>query len=137
MVIQLAASGGGLVLRFNSDYWCEVNLILGDRTVRLGADDGAVVIRRLAAALEAELEGDLAGVIDGVKVVWILTLAEAHGTVFAGDEHALRALFFQESSGSSLGSVRLNPQDCSRWRRQIQHSDNSEQGDTASRNDSA
>jgi aminoglycoside phosphotransferase len=99
--------------------WCEVDLLLGGRTERLGADRQQVVADRLASALQKDIQGDVVGVIEGRKVVWVLSLSEAHTTIFAGDADERRVLFFQDASGKLLGSAKLTSEDRVRWLAQL------------------
>jgi hypothetical protein len=119
MVIKLVATGLELTLRSDKQGWCEVDLLLGGRSVRLGADRQRVVADRLAAALQKDLQGDVVGVIDARKVVWVLSLPEAHTTIFAGDAEERRVLFFQDASGKLLGSAKLTAEDRVRWLAQL------------------
>lgn len=119
MVIKLVTSETELTLRSDQDGWCEVDLFLGGRTVRLGADQQQLVIERLASGLDRELKGDVVGVISGMDVVWVLSLSEEHGTIFAADDGERRVIFFQEASGSLLGTVALSGEDRARWLGQL------------------
>jgi hypothetical protein len=119
MVIKLVASETELTLRSDKDGWCEVDLFFGGRTVRLGADQQQLVIERFASGLERELKGDVAGVINGMDVVWVLSLSEEHGTIFAAGDGERRVIFFQEASGSLLGTVVLSAEDRARWLGQL------------------
>lgn len=115
MVTRLVAPDVELTLSSDKDGWCEVDLSLRGRTVRLGADQQQLVTDRLASALEDELKGDVTGVINGINVVWVLSLCEDHATIFAADADVRRVLFFQDSSGSLLGSANLTAEDRMQW----------------------
>lgn len=119
MVIKLVASKTELTLRSDDDGWCEIDLFLGGRNVRLGADQQKLVTERLASGLDRELKGDVVGVINGMDVVWVLSLSEEHGTIFAAADGERRVIFFQEASGLLLGTVVLSTEDRARWLGQL------------------
>ena len=96
MVTKLVAPDVELTLSSDKDGWCKVDVSLRGKTVRLGADQRRLVADRLALALEGELKGDVVGVINGMNVVWVLSLSEAHATIFVADVDGRRVLFFQE-----------------------------------------
>ncbi len=87
--------------------------------MRLGADQHQVVVARLASALKEELRGDVVGTINGMNVIWVLSLSEAHASIFAAHADGGRVLFFQDASGSLLGILSLTPADRMRWLAQL------------------
>ena len=93
MVTRLVTQDVELTLSEDKSGWCEVDVSLRGRTVHLGADQQQIVAKRLALALEEELKGDVVGVINGMNVVWVLSLSEAHATIFVADAIGRRVLF--------------------------------------------
>ncbi|MBD2026808.1 hypothetical protein [Leptolyngbya sp. FACHB-711] len=119
MVIKLAIQNIALTLLSDTDDWCEVELAIRDKVVRLGADQRDIVINRLISGLENEITDRFVGVINGLNVVGILSLFEEHGTIYAGDSGEHRILFFQDSSGALLENVALTMTDREHWLAQL------------------
>lgn len=115
MVRTLTANGSALTLRSDTDGWCDVELLLDGRRLQLGAEQEDVLAKRLASAMHDELTQEVAGTIAGINVVYVLSLAEKHTTVFAGDNADRRVLFFQDASGGLVGDVRLTGKDRKDW----------------------
>ena len=119
MVTILATSNAQLVLRADERGWCSVDLSIDGRTVRLGAEQYDVVVERLASAMDELLKGEVVGTMDGKGVARVLSLFEAHGTIFVSDTEGQRSLFFQDASGLLIGSVSLTASERIRWFEQL------------------
>jgi len=115
MVRTLTTDDFNLTLESDSNGWCEVYIRIGYKTIRLGADHEAIVVQRLMSAMDRNLNGPMVGAIQGINVVWILSLAEEHATIYAGDDAGYRILFFQDASGNPVGDVRLTHDDKRHW----------------------
>lgn len=115
MVTKLVADKAVLQLRTDEREWCEVELRLGNQVFPLGADLRCVIERRLRRGLAEQLEGTPVGFIQDVLVVWVLSLAERHTTVYAGNQNGRRLLFFQAADGSLLARIELSNDDRQRW----------------------
>jgi hypothetical protein len=115
MVIILPANGSTLTLQSDSDGWCTAYILFDDMKIRLGAEHQDVIVDGLVSALEGDLKPNTVGQIQEVEVVWILSLAEEHATIYAGDRNGYRILFFEDASGQLIGSVKLTSEDRQHW----------------------
>jgi hypothetical protein len=119
MVTILSSAKGSLVLQPDDNEWCQVLLDTDDRMVPLGADMRSTVAERLLRALHDAPGGPTSGMIDGVTVRWVLSLAERHSTVFVGEQSGRRILFVQADDGSLMATLPLNADDIARWSDQL------------------
>ena len=106
-VVVLPAHQAVLRLSIGTDGRSEVVLRDRGRDYTLGAEAAALFLPRLRRGLADVLSGSTVGTIDGIDVKWVLTLAEGHTTIFAGDLGDQRILFFQDKDGQLIGSLGL------------------------------
>ncbi len=118
MVVELSSETGSLRLRTDDDGWCHVELVVAGISTPLGADDQRIVNERLSNALVSTLGGPW---VDGVggKVVFVMSLAEHHGTIYAADVQGVRTIFLQDGQGQDLGQLSLLPAERRRWSEQL------------------
>jgi hypothetical protein len=109
------AFGSSLVLESGKNDWCRVTLILGGRALKLGAETRPLLFERLRRGLVDELSAPDGRSIDGIDVVWVLSLAEHHATLYAADRGEERILFVQAGDGSLVGRLVLYANDRRRW----------------------
>lgn len=119
MVTKLVVAGAKLTLRSNEEGWCTVDLTLPDKTIRLGAEDRDWVLHHLAAALEKQITGKVNGVVEGLSVVWGISLSEMHCSMYVADRDGQRVLFFQDANASWLARVVLTNEERERWLAQL------------------
>lgn len=113
------ASGGELVV--GSGDWCEISVrIIGGGEILLGAENRRVVVERIKKmVVTAELEGK-EGVIGGVRVKWIMSFSERHGSIYAGDAKDGRHVFAQDEEGKVVAELVLDKAERDAWLRKIQ-----------------
>lgn len=109
-VIELRAAEFALELdsKLPAAGWTRVRLSGPGGEVPLGADDYAVVARRLRAALTGSADQP-AGEIGGHPVFWVLNLSEQHSSFYARNEGQDLLLFLQGAEGNALATLRLGP----------------------------
>jgi hypothetical protein len=126
MVTTLKAESTELTLNADSSNWCQLTLQSHHQKFKLGAETLPILVQRLQQALIAPLEGNPAGSILGTEVHWVMTLAEQHCTIYAGNVEQAganapnRQLFFQDSDGVLLAQVTLNDGTRTAWAKQLQ-----------------
>lgn len=119
MVTKLVAAGAALTLRSNEEGWCTVDLTLPDKTFCLGAEVRDWVLDHLAAALEKQLAGKVSGVVDGLSVVWGMSLSELHCSMYVADRDGQRVLIFQDANASWFARVVLSDEERELWLAQL------------------
>ena len=120
MVTVLDSGSTQLMLSTDASRWCEMELAFDGRRLPIGADVEYIVIERLLRGLRDSLTGPSAGSIGGIEVVWILSLAERHTSVYASQYEGKRILFFQDADGNLLTRIELADTDRQRWIRELQ-----------------
>ena len=118
---ELKSSDSILRLNVDENGWCQVELVIGDLDIRIGADVEFIVKERLAKGLQDEVSEDISGEILGVPVRWILSLSEKHFTVYASDDAGKRTLFFQTPDGEIVGNITLEPEQRKQWLSFLNH----------------
>ena len=119
-MVTLVSRLSQLVLESVSPHWCSVTLRHGGMAVVLGADTGPMVLERLRVGLSDVLTGPVAGKIDDASVVWVLTLAERHTSIYAADQGPHRVLFVQDADGMLIGRFDLRTAERRQWAREIE-----------------
>jgi hypothetical protein len=119
-VVELQIPSATLRLRTNAHGWCQVELSRDERTDVLGADTARVVMGRLISGLSESLVGESTRRIGDITVRWVMSLAERHCSIFAGDVGADRHVFFQGADGHLLGTVVLSESQRNAWLRKLQ-----------------
>lgn len=119
MVMILSSHKGSLALESDDGDWCQVVLEFGGQKLPLGADLRSIIAERLLHSLLGASAGPTSGMLDGVAVRWVLSLAERHSTLYAGDEAGRRTLFIQADDGSLIAKLPLDPFEMARWREQL------------------
>jgi len=95
--------------------WCQIELVTGSTRTILGSESTDVVREALIRATDSRLRGTPCGTIDGCSVLWVLSLSEAHGSVYAADVGESRLLFVQASTGMTIGRLSLSAARRSGW----------------------
>jgi len=119
MVIKLQGTGGALVL--GSGEWCTVVFENASGRFELGTDSRSVVRQRLLDALTKD-DGETAGEVDGVKVTWVASFLEKHGSLYLGPVQDGFRLFVEGADASMLGSLDLSDAQRDDWIRALSES---------------
>lgn len=119
MVTILSSASGDLVLEPDENEWCQVVLDIGGHRRALGADLTSIIVERLLRALLDKPVGLAVGVLEGVDVRWVLSLAERHSTLYMSDQSGRRIVFIQAGDGSTMAKLSLDADDVARWRDQL------------------
>jgi hypothetical protein len=122
-VIELQTPSSTLRLRVNDRGWCQVELIKDGQTSALGADTVEVVVERLKSGLSDTIAERGTRDINGIPVQWILSLAEQHCSLLAGDVGAERHIFFQGGDGKLIGSIVLSRTQREAWLRELRNNE--------------
>ncbi len=122
----LPAENNSLVIEVDAEGWAQCYLAgyAGQERVFLGADDFSVIVTRLNAGLSEHniLDERGAGSIEGHRVAWLLSLAEAHHTLYIALCGSDRLLFWQDASRSPVsivGTMRLSSAQCIQWQQSL------------------
>src|SRR5580658_7243202 len=107
-VLELQVPTATLRLRTNAQGWCQVELLRDERMDVLGADTARIVIDRLTSGLSDPPAGESTRCIGDVTVRWVMSLAERHCSIFAGDVGTDRHVFFQGADGNLFGTIVLS-----------------------------
>ncbi len=111
-LIQLQSNE--FILQFSEEEWCEVTLIGSGQNHYLGADSRNLVLERFFNGLTKDFDFS-SGKINGVPVSGVLTLFEAHHTIYLGEIDSKRCLYFQDGGGQLIAEVLLSDLDLSLW----------------------
>ena len=111
-LIQLKSNE--FILQFSEEDWCEVTLIVSGQNHYLGADSRNLVLERFFNGLTKDFDFS-SGEIDGVPVSGVLTLFEAHHTIYLGVIDGKRCLYFQDGDGRIIAEILLSDSDLSLW----------------------
>lgn len=117
--VVLDGHGGSLRIEAGPKGWCRCELISSRRTY-LGAANIDHLTSRLLAALDEDLEGDAIGEILGYEVSWVMSLSEAHCTLYATTGGPDLTLFWQDAEAKLIGAIRLSRDQRFRWRQQLE-----------------
>lgn len=107
----------GLVLTIGANRWTTVELLHATGRHRMGSDVIDVVQFKLTRALADELGGKPIGSLFGVPVHAMMSLAEDHHTVYAGQVGTFRHLYVQNAQAKLVASLELSPEDRESWKR--------------------
>lgn len=114
-IIKLKGKHTQLVLEHQAKAWCCVKFVeKSGRILDLGADDEDTILVKLLSTLRGPLT-PIAGVINGVKVSWVLSLSERHGSIYAGKAKDILILFLENGDGDIIGQLELSPRDIPDW----------------------
>lgn len=112
--IHLDAEDSSLSLSVGKNNWCEVKLHLGNHSYHLGAEDKTKIVKRLQDGLcKNDLEGSEK--LDGISVLWVLSLAEKHTSIYVGISSDTRQFFFQNEAGETFAKISLTQEKCKKW----------------------
>jgi hypothetical protein len=117
-VITLEGEGGALRLETDARGWTDCFLVAGGGETYLGGDTRARLVPRLLAGLDP-LAGPPIGRLAGHDVHWVLTLSEAHHTLYAADENGARLLIWQAPDTAVAGTISLSPARQAEWRSRL------------------
>lgn len=112
----MVAGEARIRLSTSSNGWCQVSLDVGPRTFELGADTYKIIVARMAAGLSQDSLGPSSGILDGNEVRAVLSLQEAHGTIYTSTAaSAGQALLFQDADGKLIAKVLLSAAERADW----------------------
>jgi len=117
-VILLPCGESMLVIAEQSGVeWYGCSLRADSRDTYLGAENRAYLLTHLQSVLEPEEPITSAGVIDGHRVRWVLSLAEMHHSLYVRDGPAeVKTLYWQDRDGRTASVSRLSHSDVLEWR---------------------
>ena len=87
--------------------------------IYLGAETLSYLVSRLLTALSHDPE-EVIGEISGHKVRWVLSLTEAHCTLYVAVCHSERILFWQNAEAKVIGTIKLSEVEMAQWRKQLE-----------------
>jgi len=117
-IIILKGSGGNLELEISEDFQWTRCYLNGDKKLLLGADDLNHVVAGLTKALQTNDQMPSVGEINSTPVKFAIHLEETHHSLYYGDEHHQRLLFWQEDGHQPVrlvGVIRLTSIECYEW----------------------
>lgn len=114
MVTSLVAASARLEIDCDASGWCDATLDANGRH-RLGSETRNVLVDRLVRALRNELSGPSSGELEGVSVVWVLSLSERHASIYAAHRDGMRNLYFQDAEGKLIARLALGTEEREEW----------------------
>jgi hypothetical protein len=97
--------------------WYGCSLRADSRDTYLGAENRAYLLTHLQSVLEPEEPATSAGVIDGHRARWVLSLAEVHHSLYVSDGPAeVKTLYWQDRDARTVCVSRLSHSDVLEWR---------------------
>ena len=106
--------GGRLDLDISPDGWCKCWLLADGHRRYLGADAAKRVISRLIAGLRGE-NSEASDEIAGHQVYWVLTLSEAHCTLYVACTNSGRLFYIQDANAEVIAMVSLSHASVTEW----------------------
>jgi hypothetical protein len=118
MVIELNADKSLLKILFEEERFCSMYFFDGDYEHYLGQDLSLIVLSRLIEAFEKRLP--LAGNIKNVNVAWVLSMPDAHSTLYleisdSSNQTESRKIFFEDKHGKLIGFLDVESSELSLW----------------------
>ncbi len=120
--LKLQAQDNFLSIAIDENGWAELTLT-GPERIYLGADTWQVIGPRLLSYLRT---GDVSGRaydsrINGYPVACLLTLSEAHHTLYVAQSGSDGLLFWQDAGSPALPitAMRLSPERCAQWQESL------------------
>lgn len=115
----LPAESNALVIETSEDNWAKC-FLSGTERIYLGADDLSIILTHLRDALSNQnvLNSPVDGEMEGLPVVWLLSLAEAHHVLYGAVSGKDFLLFWQNARQSPVtiaGVMRLTPKCQRQW----------------------
>jgi RHS repeat-associated protein len=122
MGVELRLFGGSdclLIEQHEDEDWYYCTLLVGIRRFYLGADVARCLFPRLLAAIRGNAPGPVSQ-LKGVAVRWVLSLAEAHASLYVGEEPRYTLLFWEDEDGELAATLKLVPADVKQWQEEIE-----------------
>ena len=114
-VVSLSTEGFTLYLSAKGKAWCKVWLKTDDEEYYLGAEQGAIIIDRLYAALDG-VRGRILGKDGDIELSGVVTLSEKHASVYIGDVEDNIYMYIRDSEAQPIARILLSLQDVERWK---------------------
>lgn len=116
--IGLRTANDNLYLRVEENGWTKCYLSKQGSETFLGADTISNIASRLLGNLtEAEVEPS--GEIDGQSVHWVMSLSEAHHTLYYYRQGIDRILLWQDAQANLIAKSMLSNAELQKWREQL------------------
>jgi len=118
-VIPLPCGGSTLVIAEQTGVaWYGCSIRADSRDTYLGAENRAYLLTHLQNVVEPEEPTtSAAGVIEGQRVRWVLSLAEVHHSLYVRDGPAeVKTLYWQDRDARTVCVSRLSPSNVLEWR---------------------
>ena len=94
--------------------WCRCWLYDGANRIYLGAETSRYIQSHLLDGLENNPE-KIAGIINGEEVYWILSLEEAHHTLYCTVSNEDKILFWQDKYAKIISEIKLPAEKVNEW----------------------
>lgn len=117
-MVNLNGEGGTLRIDIGENDWSRCELVTDEEEIYLGAETKEILVERLLNGLR--IDATIDGEIEGRKVRWVLSLSEAHASLYASTDAADRTLFCQDKNGAVIGRISLSSGRSEEWRRQLE-----------------
>ena len=118
IVIRLCANNYCIEIDITNRYWCKCWLVIDDNSTYLGAENLKYLKDHLLAGFDdrpQKISGHLCD--DGFS--WVLSLAEAHTTLYFTKNGQGRVLLLQDTNGKDICRIDLSRNKYLEWRNQI------------------
>lgn len=118
-MLSLCADEQCIEIDTTSPNWCKCWLRNGEDVTYLGAESLKYLRDHLLRSFDASpKEGSSS--LQGHKVGWILSLAEAHHTLYMSIETDDRVLFWQDKNATVINTTRLSQKEILHWQNQLE-----------------
>lgn len=119
-MLQLCASEDCIYVDTTDSRWCKCWLIKGEEIVFLGAESLKYVMDHLLSGLDNNSKKTVGNLL-GYDVWWVLSLAEAHHTLYAAMANEDRILLWQDKNANVISTVRLSQIQYLLWHDQLEN----------------
>ena len=117
---QLCTADTCLQIGHQTKDWCQLWLVRGENARYLGSTNLNYLVNRLQSVLCNHDQSSI-GEIQGHPVCWVLSLDEAHTTLYItiATTEAHRLLFWQDRDARIIDTMTLSTDDGIEWRQQL------------------
>jgi len=94
-----------LTLEIGEGNWTQVSLKTEKGIIILGAESLTSITHKILSAFQEYPIRKTVGKFDGLNVIWVLSLAEKHSSLYLARTSSRSILFFQNSEGKLIAKV--------------------------------
>ena len=114
-IVQLAGDSGTFIIQICDPIWARCYYRSETNKIYLGAHTPKTLVGRLLNTVIGNRKCNIVGELSGYPVCWVLSLSEAHFTLYIAKTHQRRVLFCEDSKGKLVASLTLLPVHIAQW----------------------